>query len=54
MHESMIDKQQTSGESGSVPLARLWEPMTLTRVGTFGEVLLGNTGKNADMGTKKK
>jgi hypothetical protein len=27
---------------------RPWEPMTLTSVGTFGDVMLGNTGTKSD------
>lgn len=44
------EKQQGSGTSGGAPARRIWEPMSLTRVGTFGDVLSGNTGKKGDMG----
>jgi hypothetical protein len=36
------------------PRRHPWEPMTLTSVGTFGDVMLGNTGaKNDHPNTKK-
>ncbi len=30
-----------------------WEPMSLTRIGTFGDVLQGNTGDMMDGATMK-
>jgi hypothetical protein len=34
---------------------RAWEPMSLTRIGTFGDVLQGDTGMDMDTGgTMKK
>lgn len=44
------EKQQGSGTSGGAPARRIWEPMSLTRVGKFGDVLTGNTGMMADGG----
>jgi hypothetical protein len=32
------------------PQGRAWEPMALTSVGTFGDVLRGNTGNTEDTG----
>jgi hypothetical protein len=41
-----------SGTSAKRPVLR-WEPMSLTRVGAFGDVLKGNTGTRGDGGTKR-
>ena len=30
---------------------RTWEPMSLTRIGAFGDILRGNTGPKGDGGT---
>jgi hypothetical protein len=32
---------------------REWEPMSLTKVGTFGDVLRGGSGKGSDLIGKK-
>ena len=47
------EEHRTSGPSGDAPARRTWEPMSLTRVGTFGDVLRGNTGKMNDGVTMK-
>jgi len=36
------------------PEPRPWQPMSLTNVGTFGDVMLGNTGAKTDGGSTKK
>jgi hypothetical protein len=41
-----------SGDEASV--RRAWEPMSLMRIGTFGDVLQGNTGMEMDGATMKK
>jgi hypothetical protein len=43
----------TRSRSGSTPERRAWEPMSLTKVGSFGEVLRGSTGTMGDGGTKR-
>lgn len=42
-----------SGASGTALVRRTWEPMTLTKVGTFGDVLKGATGTRGDSGTRR-
>ena len=37
-----------SGVSTDAPAQRAWEPMTLTKLGTFGDVLRGATGPKGD------
>jgi len=32
---------------------RVWEPMALTRIGSFADVMQGNTGNKADGATMK-
>ena len=44
---------KTGNPSGSVPVRRAWEPMCLTRVGAFGDVLRGSTGSMMDTGGLK-
>jgi hypothetical protein len=50
------DKRRvTGGTAGTskTPERRAWEPMSLTKVGTFGDVLRGNTGSKGDGGTRR-
>jgi hypothetical protein len=49
----MTGKEQTVGVPPGEGRERAWEPMSITRVGAFGEVLRGNTGSKTDMATKK-
>ena len=42
-----------SGTSGSVPALRPWKPMSLKRVGAFGDVLKGATGPRGDGGARR-
>jgi hypothetical protein len=50
----VTDKERRASEtSGDAPARGTWEPMSLTRVGTFGDVLRGNTGPKGDGGTMK-
>ena len=50
----MTDKERRTKEtSRDAPAQRTWEPMSLTRVGTFGDVLRGNTGAMMDGATRK-
>lgn len=45
----VTDKKRTiSKASGDAPVRRAWEPMALTKVGTFGDVLKGATGPKGD------
>ena len=37
-----------SGPSKDAPVRRVWEPMALKRIGTFGDVLKGATGPKGD------
>ena len=39
---------------GAAPARRPWEPMSLTRVGAFGEVLRGATGPLGETGGTKR
>jgi hypothetical protein len=50
--ESLVTdkKRKISGTSGKARVRRTWEPMSLTRVGTFGEVLRSSTGDMGDTG----
>jgi hypothetical protein len=43
-------EQPSSETRVEVLVRRAWEPMSLTRVGTFGDVLRGNTGSMGDTG----
>jgi hypothetical protein len=38
---------------GDAPTRRTWEPMSLTRIGAFEDVLRGGTGKGTDAFGKK-
>lgn len=50
----MTNVEQTKSEARDETSApRAWEPMSLTRIGTFGDVLQGGTGKGGDALTKK-
>jgi hypothetical protein len=40
-------------DGGEGDVRRPWESMSLTKVGTFGDVLRGNTGAMGDGGTMK-
>ena len=44
----------TGAAAENQPEPRPWEAMTLTSVGTFGDVMLGNTGTKDDRGGTKK
>jgi hypothetical protein len=46
-------ERRTNETSSEAPVRRTWEPMSLTRVGTFGDVLRGNTGPMMDGATLK-
>jgi hypothetical protein len=39
-----------SGSSGDASARRTWEPMALSRIGTFGDVLKGVTGAMGETG----
>jgi hypothetical protein len=44
--------ERMGGESrDEVSVRRTWEPMSLTRIGTFGDVLQGDTGAQMDGAT---
>jgi hypothetical protein len=45
--------QPTNGTPAETSARRTWEPMSLARVGTFGDVLKGNTGTKGDGGFAK-
>lgn len=47
------DDRQISNPSREAPGRQAWEPMSLTRVGAFGDVLQGGTGKKSDGATLK-
>lgn len=51
----MTDKKGTmSGTSGgAAPAQRAWESMSLTQIGSFGDVLRGATGPSGDGGAKR-
>jgi hypothetical protein len=49
----VTDVKQTAQEEKSEFEPRAWEPMSLTKVGTFGDVLRGGTGKGEDAIGKK-
>ncbi len=49
----MTDVKRTAQEEKSEFERRAWEPMSLTKVGTFGDVLRGGTGKGEDAIGKK-
>jgi hypothetical protein len=52
--EIVANVQRTIGEArGDVPAQRPWEPMSLTRIGTFGDILRGPSGMTGDANTKK-
>jgi len=46
-------KGRSSGTRGKPPALRTWEPMSVTRIGTFGDILRGGSGKGGDSITKK-
>jgi hypothetical protein len=46
-------KQRISKTGGETPERRLWEPMSLKRIGTFAELLTGSVGDLGDGGTKR-
>jgi hypothetical protein len=51
----MTHSERMTGEARVEPsVKRAWEPMSLTRIGTFGDVLQGNTGDKNDGGTMMK
>jgi hypothetical protein len=52
----MTHSERMTSEARVDPsVKRAWEPMSLTRIGTFGDVLQGNTGSQGDGGgTMKK
>jgi hypothetical protein len=43
-------EQSMSDADGKAAAPHEWEPMSLTKIGTFGEVLRGNTGPKGDGG----
>lgn len=50
----MIDEKRKSGDaSGKVPARPAWEPMSLTRIGKFADVLRGATGPRGDGGARR-
>jgi hypothetical protein len=46
-------EQFSSGTRPEPQVRRAWEPMSLSRVGTFGDVLKGDTGAMMDGATMK-
>jgi hypothetical protein len=44
------EERKVSGIAGTTSVRRTWHPMSLTKVGTFGDVLRGNTGAKTDGG----
>ena len=51
----MTDKERrVSGVSADAPARRAWEPMTLMKLGTFGDVLKGATGPKGDGVAKRQ
>ena len=50
----MTNIERIASEARAEPSVRRgWEPMSLTRIGTFGDVLQGNTGMQMDGATMK-
>jgi hypothetical protein len=48
-------RERMRNDSGEDEVRRSWESMSLTKVGTFGDVLRGDTGMDMDTGgTMKK
>jgi hypothetical protein len=51
----MTKVERMGGESrDEASVRRAWEPMSLTRIGTFGDVLQGATGPQGDGGGTMK
>ena len=46
------EEQTTTGTSS--PARRPWEPMSLAKVGTFGDALRGSSGAKGDGGISKR
>ena len=49
----LTNRKLTNGTPAETSARRTWEPMSLARVGTFGDVLKGNTGTKGDGGFAK-
>jgi hypothetical protein len=46
-------ERKMSETRGDTPARRSWEAMSLTRIGTFGDILRGGSGKGIDALGKK-
>jgi hypothetical protein len=42
----------SSEARGDAPARRTWEPMSVARIGTFGDILRGPSGMGTDANTK--
>jgi hypothetical protein len=49
----MANAEHTTNEPSGPPARLTWEPMSLTRIGAFEDVLRGGTGKGGDLNEKK-
>ena len=46
-------KRKISETRGDAPARRSWEAMSVTRIGTFGDILRGPSGTGTDGNSKK-
>jgi hypothetical protein len=49
-----IEERRLRDAAETAEERRAWEPMAITRIGTFADVMQGATGKANDPGASKK
>jgi hypothetical protein len=48
----MTNVERRSSERRDAPARRPWEPMSVARIGTFGDILRGPSGTGSDANSK--